>query len=166
MTDPGAGGLRTYALGHRILDAVRMAALDLGVVLPDKQVVSHGEVAHDCEMVAVTALRLMTGMPNAGGLAGAVTMSAGCNPAWSGVFSVEIVRCAPELWGDNGGVVPANAINDAFMPISKDAEVLLGTVGNIASNPYNFGELTANIQFQPPSGNFVVTLLQLTATMA
>lgn len=169
MTDPGAGGLRVYALGHRTLEAVQMAALDMGVVLPDKQVVGTGEVAHDCEMVAVTALRLITGIPDAAqgaGFPGALSGGGFCAPTWSLIMNVEIVRCAP-LWPEDGnGVVAASAINDATIPTSKDAEVIINAVNNLAANPHNFGDVVSNIQFLPPSGGFVVTLGQVTSVLA
>lgn len=164
MTDPGAGGLRVYALGHRLLDALRMAALDLGVTLPDKQIVTSGEAAHDCEMVAVTFINLITGIP--GAAQGAGFSGSGCYPAWSAVMRVEIVRCAP-LWPeDNNGVVAAPVINDALMPVSRDTEVIMGSVSNLSASEFNFGDIMATIQYRPPTGGFTVTVGQLTATLA
>lgn len=163
MTTPGSEGLRLYELGHRMMSSLQMAALDLGIALPDKKIVTSGEAVHDCELVAVTFLSLITGIPDARTGLGFPGSASGCSPTWSAVMTVEIARCAP-VW--EAEVVPAKAIDDALIPVSLDTAVIMRAINNLGSTPENFGNITANMAFPPPAGGFVVTKAQITATMA
>lgn len=165
MTTPGADTMRVYELGHRLMDAIRMAALDTGVALPDKQIVTSGEAVHDCELVAVTFINLVTGIPDASsgaGFPGSVSGGGFCAPPWSATMQVEIVRCAP-VWDVE--VVPQSLINDALIPVSMDANVIMRAINNLGATPQNFGDILGSMQFPPPAGGFVVTKAQITATL-
>jgi hypothetical protein len=154
---------RIKALAERILAELELEALDLSVTLPAKRYVTVGQAVHDCEQVAVVAIRLMTGRVDTAtgmGLPGAQD----CQPAWSVVFSLELVRCAPTLASSRDGVVAGPLLSAAMDMPSGDSAVIRGAVQRLtsSSNLYNFGNVSCTINFPAPSGEMNVTVGTLT----
>lgn len=118
---------RIFDIAQACLDAVVAHYITEGVVLPDRQYVSNGLPAFDCEQVTVH-------VPETFGITGTPL---GENPSdqyrdaghamRAGIFAVTIVRCVPTI--DDNGQPPAVALEvTASQVIYADAVLSLNAL--------------------------------------
>lgn len=102
-----------------LLGRVEDAAANAGVVLPERRFVSNGEVAFDCELVAIqvpTGFRGSPALPSPDRNRRNVTV-------WTFEFTVWLIRCVPTI-NDRGIVPTAAALQDSASVILRDAHIL------------------------------------------
>jgi hypothetical protein len=147
----GTGAPETLEeMGHALLELIRAAAVDKGVVLPDRQSVYMAPIPADCAQVAV----LFTSWnPTPVGDGGVVI----CQPwRWLAPMSAIITRCTPAVPGKNKslGTVTVDQLNAAAAVASADAEVLLAVVNRL----HEIGSDTSVVTNAPSGGYQTVEL--------
>lgn len=118
-----------YDVAAALLDAIVDHFTTEGVSLPTRRIVAEGEVAWDCEQVAVRLVRTYPGLP---GQEGADPRGIRCAQPRAAQFGVSIIRCVAEM--DKQGNPPAAddvtasaqaLLVDAFlMPIAVQSAVV------------------------------------------
>ena len=115
MYTPLSGG--AYVIAEEILRRLAKVAADLGVILPERQVICAGGAAVECEQVAV----MLGGWAPLG-----QELSVPCQRLWAAQMSVVIIRKALAMPTASGRKAPGPAaINDGGALASNDADVLL-----------------------------------------
>lgn len=159
MTSP-EGGLRLSTAGTTILDkVVNVASLHL-YDLPSKQYVTTGPAVFDCEQVAVSLLRINSGLGLNPG-AELVQGGPGCDFGWSIVAELAIVRCAPKP--SPKGVVPLDRLKAGTEKSSQDTFILLETIEALAEEIY--GGFNASLIPFGSEGAFVSTSATITMVL-
>lgn len=152
MTSPN-GGLRLSTTGKNILDSVLSAASLELYDLPARHIVTTGPAVFDCEQVAVSLLRVETGLGlNPGGEL--VQGGPSCDVGWSLMCEVAIVRCGPTPSQRSGIITPAKTF-EACEQSSKDVFILMTAIENVASELY--GGFSVTIIPEQIEGGFVAT---------
>lgn len=93
--------LRIATEAQRLLDIVGAVFQENDILLPERKYLAVGEIgktAHDKEQVTVSFGNMSDGLPNARG-----ANPQSCMASYQGSFSVEIVRCTPQMTGGGYG---------------------------------------------------------------
>ena len=146
------GGLRVSTAGEQMLNSVlNAAALNL-YDLPGKQYVTTGPAVFDCEQVAVSLLRIDSGI-SMNPAAELIQAGAGCDFGWSILAEIAIVRCAPKP--NTKGVVPATKLMAGTEQSSQDAFILMSAIESLAQSAW--GGFSASLMPNEIEGGFVAT---------
>lgn len=143
-----------------VMDAVLQAAMDLNVDLPTQQIVTTGNLAHDCEQVLVIGSGLTTGSPTSADTS--FTGGGACATMWSLVVTVDIVRCSPTT--TTSGTTNIPKVTEALGTASTDVGVLMDAAAILEETA--FSGMTASITLKPPSGNYRSTSLTIRIGLA
>lgn len=156
------GGLRLSTIGTSVLDYVLNAAsLELYDV-PSRHVVTTGPAVFDCEQVAVSLLRIETGLgANQGGEL--VQGGPNCDVGWSVILEVAIVRCAPDP-SKRTGVITPDSLLKAAERSSKDTYILMTAIENLAEELY--GGFSVDLIPEQIEGGMVATTATIKMVMS
>lgn len=149
---------RVFDEANKFLGYVIDAASEQGVILPEKHVIVMGLAAYDCEMVAVQTNEVNTGLPGE-----PQPVQANCDPPWSNVCFVDIVRCGPKI--SQKGIVSADAQAEHSKVQSMDTDVLMAAVRMRLFDPLSFGPVSSTIVYPTREGDFMATRLVLSTTV-
>lgn len=151
------GGLRLSSTGQQILTQIlATASLEL-YDLPSRHVVTTGPAVFDCEQVAISLLRVETGLGlNPGGEL--VQGGPSCDVGWSLICEVAIVRCGPTPSQRSGVITPAKTLA-ACEQSSRDVYILMSAIETIANDIY--GGFSVTIIPEQIEGGFVATSASL-----
>jgi hypothetical protein len=109
---------RAYQLAAAALQAVVQHYADESEDLPARQFASDGEVAWDCEFVAVRVVRIYAGTPDA-----EIVGSLNCPLTLTAVLGLSVARCVPTM-GEQGTPPSASEIDASAQVVLKDPLLL------------------------------------------
>lgn len=168
-------GLDVAAVAEAILDKVVAHFAAAGVDLPERQVIapgSPGEIAWDCEMLAVNLVSIGNGASPGGAGSGPSRLGAPLSTAGlrHAVFAVQLVRCEPSP--TQGGKKPptAAALRTAALRMMTDGGLLSQALVDLATDvagglPLGSLVTAGSADTVGPSGGFVGLVGSLTATV-
>jgi hypothetical protein len=107
-------------IGHELLKAVEQVYLDAGIALPDRHIWTAGEVAWDCELLAVSLDSLRADEPPNWSNPGITP----CLRPIVGVFRIAVVRCVPTP-NDDGRPPPVEEMALSADMTAIDAYLLM-----------------------------------------
>lgn len=151
-----------FTIAERIRDTVVAIYADAGVGLPARQYVSDGgEIAFDCELLAVGLEQVYRGAPN---FASPILVSQRCASLRTAEFHVWIVRCA-SVPQDDGSPPSTTSIESFALPLYTDVWLLPSGLtqaaldGDLGSSCDDV--LVGNLLVKGPEGAYVGVDLSL-----
>lgn len=139
------------------------AASDATLTLPARQYVHAGEVAYDCEQASVAFRILQTGLPASLQVdPAAIGEFYSCDPAWSLIMDVAIVRCGAEM-ADDGTPPSPEKLETISKLQAEDAFLMMDAASKRATEA--FGAVTASVAFATPAGGLVATIMTVTCAV-
>lgn len=108
-----------YTVANQALEAVVDRFATEGITLPDRQYVTGGLVALDCEQVVVEVVRVYTGTPGA-----ELSDPVSCAVPRSAEMRIWIVRCVP-IFKDNGDPPTQSELDASGEELLTDGWVLV-----------------------------------------
>jgi hypothetical protein len=144
-----------------VLAAILTSADELGVLLPERQLLTAGGVVYDCEEVAVTLINAGTGIVGAD--QNPMSDLAPIPAVWNVTVGCAIVRRACEMpVGPRGQLPPTPDMIEADMvQMSADAAVLTGAAAALAGTRLT-GFPQVNLTFQQTEGGLVAVTTSVT----
>jgi hypothetical protein len=146
---------RLFDAANAFLAYVVDAALDAGIDLPTRQIVTTAAPVEDCEQVSVTIRTVTTGIP--GSLQvdpAAIGEYFACDPMWTMAFDAAITRCIPTI-NDAGEPPSPTQLLDAAEVSTGDAIILMEAVSRRAAE--RLGAVLATVSFAEFSGGMGTT---------
>ncbi len=131
---PTAEDTRLITLGRTILAGIVDGYAERGISLPDRQYLTIGTPANDCEQLVVSWQQSYLGMPG-----NEATEPTKCESLRTAVFSVQLCRKMPVV-SDGGNAPKPDKIQQHSEAILLDAKVLFDIVSWI--DPTSFGIIT------------------------
>lgn len=117
-----AGDTTIFDLAEALLTAVADRYASIGIALPDKQYVSNGTEAFDCECLTARCLR--TYPISGANLSRADRMLINGFNRREGEFSISLIRCVPTIEGDPVRFPSESEIEASARELLTDAEEL------------------------------------------
>lgn len=105
----------------------------LGITLPARRYVTHGQTAADCDQLTVSLIQLYRGEP-----AAPADEPTSCNSRTSAVIEVELLRKVPNVGDTRTGVVQRDALDAAGRQHITDASALLTSMCRLSPPRYFF----------------------------
>ena len=131
-----------YAMGEAMLHRVQACALELGLTLPERQVIYMSPIPADCEQVAV----LFNGWSADQNWETTIH----CNAfRWIAGFSVVVTRCTPAMPSKKGATPTPDQMMAAAKLASDDAELMLCVLSTVDEIGTGLGVVT-----QAPQGGY------------
>lgn len=150
-TPPEVTGLTLFEMGKQILDRMNGIAADLGVPLPERQIIYPSPVPVDCAQVAVVLLGWQPTVVSDGYV--------GCQSfKWAGNFAVQITRCTPAVSRRRNELPAPDDMIEAGRIASDDSDILVELVRSFTE----IGPEMA-LQLAAPDGGFQT--VQLTVSL-
>lgn len=147
-----------------ILQTINSVFDENGVSLPERQYITVGETAHDCEQVTVAFTSSQLGLPSGGG--GAAVVCTGNLPT-TAIFTVQIVRCVPAPGGTVNTAVrapSAKALDDSGMGFMRDSSLLLKAGYQAIESTWSM-EGSADVTLAAPSGAYQAITMSISTVI-
>lgn len=141
-----------------ILESVVSTFQSYNVVLPARQYWNVGQVAIDCEQLAVSLIQIYLGPPG-----DQASTPQRCNVPRTAVLVVSIARVTPVV-GQNGRPPASDKVQEAAQISAIDAYVMAQSINLFdqwESGSFGVGVI-ATVDIPPPEGGFQMVNMQLT----
>ena len=152
---------RAYNCAQMLIDCVNEAGLSLLVDIPQRQLVTTGQAAYDCDQVSATLISLQTGIPGDDTGAAGMPTAFDCAGGWSVIIELAIVRCG--LMPDKRGNISIDDIRAAAKQSSRDSAVFDEALRLFADSSISL--VRAAISYQEPQGGAIGTTMRITAAL-
>lgn len=118
-----------------LLDAVVEEFEAVGVPLPSRRYLTHGQTAADCDQLTVSLIQLYRGEPSA-----PPSEPTNCNSRTSAVVEVELLRKVPNVGDNRSGIVSQEALHRSGLEHLTDATLLLNSLCRLTAPRYFFAQ--------------------------
>lgn len=145
------------AVASRFLQEITATAADVGISLPERQLITAGGAVYDCEMVVVSMLTSRTGLIGAENMPS--NLGEGCDTNWSNTLEAAIVVCAQaRMTGHGGRVLPTPAmIEQDATTVSLLGDLLVEAATRMGNEGY--GAVSASLEYGSPQGGLIAAVL-------
>lgn len=141
---------------ENVLDGVASTFDLANVVLPEKQYIATGEVAHDCEQVTVSLIQMYLGAPGSQS-----EEPQRCNVPRSAVLQIQIARCLPPAAPRSTGPSVA-AMTEMTKIQARDSWLLMDAALSAVDD---YAGVLADVSVTNPAGGFQAVVLNLTVAV-